>query len=182
MGTLGISINQAQISAPLLLTVRREGVGGIGGLSPTVALRDGSTTDSYLDFSDDTFKTVGWTTKYASMTEIERGHYQRNLDLSALSVSEGDILVAEYHVDNASDVVGDAADLLAVVVPPSGVDLSLVRKSITNRMEEYPGTPGTLILFDDDNTTPLMTWELRDAAGGGVVATTGTPARRSVGT
>jgi len=181
MGTIGISINQAQTAVPLFLTVRREGVGGITGLSPTVALRDGSTIDSYLDFNDNTFKTAAWTTKYASMTDVERGHYQRSLDLSALSVSEGDVLIAEYHVDNSGDVVGDSADLLAVVVPPSGVDLALVRKSITNRMEESAGNPGTLILYDDDGTTPLMTWQLRDESGGGIVATVGTPARRSAG-
>jgi len=180
MGTLGISIDQAQTAAPLFLTVNRSGIGGITGLSPTVALREGSTTNSYLDFNDNTFKTAGWTTKYVSMTEIERGHYQRALDISALPVSENDVLIAEYHVDNSGDVKGDAADLLVVV--GSLGDLSLIRKSITNRMEQASGTPGVLELYDDDGTTVLYRWQLRDELGNGIVAIQGAAARRAQGT
>jgi hypothetical protein len=36
-----------------------------------------------------------------------------------------------------------------------------------------------MILFDDDNATPIARWELTDAAGGGIVATVGSPARRA---
>ena len=159
--------------------MNRSGVGGITGLSPTVALRDGSTLNSYLDFNDNTFKTAGWTTKYASMSEAERGHYQRSLDLSALPVVEHDVLVAEYHVDNGGDVKGDAADLL-VVIETVG-DLAIVRKSITNRMEQTSGNPGQLVLYDDDDTSILFTWAIRDEFGNGIASATLVPARRAQG-
>lgn len=97
------------------LTVDRGGVGGITGLSPTVSLRDAATLDSFLDFSDNTFKTVGWTTKNAPMSSAGRGHYRRTLDVTAFSPSAGDIFVVEYHVDDGGDVVGDAHDKLITI-------------------------------------------------------------------
>jgi hypothetical protein len=98
---------------PLTLTIDQEGAGGVVGKSPTVALRNAATSNSYLDWADSTFKAAGWTTKYASMTEIERGHYQRILDSSAVAaIVDETVLAAEFHVDDGGDVVGDDADLL----------------------------------------------------------------------
>jgi hypothetical protein len=178
--SIGVQVDKAVTSLPLFLTVNRAGAGGITGLSPTVALRDASTLNSYLDFNDGIFKTSGWTTKYAALSEVERGHYQRSLDVSALSVNVFDVLIAEYHVDNGSDVVGDASDLL--IITELGGDMKIVRQSITNRMENASGTPGQLVLYDDDGVTPLFTWEIRDEFGGGIIAQTGVPARRGAGT
>ena len=105
-------------AASLDLTVEKEGVGGLTGLDPTVALRDASSTDSYFDWSDSSFKTSGWTTKYATMEEVERGHYRLSLDLTVTpAIMEGMTVVAEYHVDNGSSVIGDAHDVISVVNP-----------------------------------------------------------------
>ena len=97
------------------LTVDQEGVGGVTGLTPTVAIRLSSSTTSYFDFFDSTFKTTGWTTKYQAMVDIERGHYNYVLAITALSPSLGDMYNIEYNVDNGASVVGDAADRLIVV-------------------------------------------------------------------
>lgn len=97
------------------LTITRGGVGGITGLSPTVSIRDGATTNSFLDFSDNTFKTSGWGTKDASMSDVGRGHYRRALDVSAFSPAAGAVFIVEYHVDNGGDVVGDAHDKLITI-------------------------------------------------------------------
>lgn len=103
-------------AASLDLTIDQEGVGGVTGKSPTVAIREASTVDSYLDFSDSTFKTSGWVTKYTIMSEVERGHYTRNINLSAIgAISVGDVFSVEYHVDDGADVVGNAQDILVVV-------------------------------------------------------------------
>ena len=165
---------------PLSLNLQREGAGGISGQHPTVRLRQGSTTGSYLDFSDGTFKSAGWGLKDAPMVEVGDGQYQRVLNISMLPVAYNDVLVAEYHVDDGLDVVGSAVDLLIVI--EHGADLAFVRKSVTNRLETFPGNPGTLILFDDDGSTVLGRWELRDSAGGGIIATVATPAKRSAKT
>jgi len=97
------------------LTIDQEGVGGVIGLSPTVAIRQSTNITLYFDFNDSTFKTTGWTTKYASMTDIERGHYNRVLDITTLGAALGDSFNVEYRVDNGGFIIGDAADTLLVV-------------------------------------------------------------------
>lgn len=56
--------------------------------------------------------------------------------------------------------------------------LDLLRKVHTNRLDAVPGDPGTLTLYDDDGTTPLKIWELRDHQDDGVVGVYGAPAKR----
>lgn len=168
-------------SVPLELTIEKEGTGGITGQAPTVALRDGATIDSYLDWSDETFKTAGWTLKFAGLTEVGRGHYQRIFNpASVTGLQAGATLVAEYHVDNGGDVRGDAHDIILMV--RTSQDVTLLRKALTNRVEESPGTPGQLVLFDDDDATQLLNWKLRDANGNGIVSTVGAPSRRAKAT
>lgn len=109
-------VEQASSQVPLVLTVDQEGVGGVTGLSPTVALRDATTLNSYLDFADGTFKTGAWTTKYQSLSEVERGHYQLLFDAGAVgAIAAGTILAAEYRVDNGAAIIGDDHDLLYFV-------------------------------------------------------------------
>jgi len=59
--------------------------GGVTGLAITIALRDPNDSTSYLDFSDLTFKTSGWTTQYQSLTEYGGGFYGTNLDVSGIT-------------------------------------------------------------------------------------------------
>lgn len=56
--------------------------------------------------------------------------------------------------------------------------LALLRKALTNRLEETSGGPGRLVLYEDDGVTPLLTWDVTDAEGGPVAPVTGTPSRR----
>ena len=169
---------------PLDLTIEQEAVGGVIGKSPTVRVRDGATLNSYLDFNDSTFKVSGWSLQDASMSEVGRGHYTRSLDLSLITaLSVGNVLIAEYAVDDGGDVIGEAHDVLivsteALTYKGMAVDC-LIRKAITNRQEEFPGTPGRIILFDDDNTTKILEQELRDNANGGIIAAVGVPAKRT---
>ncbi len=65
---------------------------------------------------------------------------------------------------------------------PDNTSVDLLRKALTNRLEAAPGNPGTLILFDDDGVTPLLTWATRDESGGAVAAAPGAPSRRGAGT
>jgi hypothetical protein len=83
-----------------------------------------------------------------------------------------------------------ALGLAGVQAPPAGggqlqlmgVDLVLLRKALTNRLEAAPGNPGTLILYDDDDVTPLKTWQTADETGAAVLPTPGSPARRTAAT
>ena len=178
-------VTAPDLSVPLELTIDKEGVGGVVGKSPTVRIRDGATTSSFLDWGDNTFKAAGWAQVDRPLTEVGSGHYTEMLDLVTIGAVVGNVFIAQYDVNDGGDVVGVAHDVILVGQQAASdfaqalLDISLIRKSITNRMEEFPGTPGTLILWDDDGVTPLLQWQIRDAAGGGVVATVGCPAKRS---
>jgi hypothetical protein len=172
-------------TVPLDLTIQQEGAGGVTGQDAFVRVRDGSTTDSFLDWADNTFKVVGWTEQFRLLDEVGRGHYTTELDLAVIGAVVGNAFVAEYTVDDGGDVVGDAHDIILVGqqaladMTQMVADVSLLRKLQTNRQEQFPGNPGTLILWDDDGVTPLKQWELRDAAGDGIIANVGCPAKRS---
>ena len=90
MSGFAITVEKNVAALPLLLSLQQEGVGGIAGKSPTVRVRKGSTVDSYLDFTDNVFKTAGWGARDATMTEIGDGHYQRPLNISLLDVHKND--------------------------------------------------------------------------------------------
>lgn len=60
---------------PLEATLVRGDGAGQTGQTVVVEIRDVTTTNSYLDFADLTFKTAGWTTKAATLTEVGGGHY-----------------------------------------------------------------------------------------------------------
>lgn len=107
---------KSNTQAPFNLTIDQEGVGGVTGKVPTIAFRRATTLNSYLDWSDLSFKTSGWTTKYATMTEVERGHYTSFVDLSTIAgISVGSIISVEYHVDDGGTVIGDDQETLLVV-------------------------------------------------------------------
>ena len=169
---------EASGTIPLTLNISRQNSGGVTGLSPTVALRNALVAGSYLDWADLTFKTAGWTTKYSPMVEIEGGNYQQTLALPSISAETGDVYSAEFNVVAGSSA-GAASDIVYVVEVQE--DVGLLRKMMDNRLEETPGDPGTLVLYDDDGVTPLKTWQLRDAAGGPTTAAIGAPSRRSAG-
>jgi len=176
---MSYTIVSPSVVAPMVLTVTRSGTGGISGLSPTVAFRKAATTNEYLDWNDLTFKTVGWTIKNASMIEIGGGHYQRRLDLTTISAADGDQYVAEYDVPN---VGSQGVDSDVFIIEDAAQDTEFMRKMVTNRIEQTSGNPGILELYDDDGTTVLYRWQLRDEAGNGIVAIQGASARRSQGT
>jgi hypothetical protein len=165
-------------AVPMVVTLIKDGA--LTGASPTVALRDGATTNSYLDWSDFTFKTSGWTEQFAPLGEIGNGQYQYVLDLTAvLGLTAGRALVAEYAVvDGGSTWTGHDVFLLI----DTGATSALLRKLATNRLEEAPGNPGSITLYDDDGVTSLLVWHLRDASGGAIVSSVGAPARRSQAT
>ncbi|MCG8435114.1 MAG: hypothetical protein MJA83_13890 [Gammaproteobacteria bacterium] len=115
--------------------------GGVNGLTVVAAIRDPVTANSWLDFSDNTFKTVGWTTRQATLTNFDAtnapGSYRLTggVNISAwtgLSAS-ADHFIVEYDISGAvtrnfiekvplgtnfSNIAapGDAMDLVASAV------------------------------------------------------------------
>lgn len=173
MGSIAIQVRADDTNYPLNVTINKSGFGGVTGLiganAPTVAIRDGSTIDRYLDFGDlPNFKVGGWVTKYAPLTEVERGHYTRFLDISSLSLSIGDILIAEYHVDDGVDIVGDNHDILVIADTLSNnigrvkqgytFDQATSNLIVNTSLEDSDGlvstgvTNGTLNFYDSNGT------------------------------
>lgn len=159
-------------TVPLFLSIAKAGEGGQAGLSPTVAFWRAS-DGFYLDFADDTFKNAGWTLKDAPMTDLGGGHYQRLINMGDIGATSTSTYVAEYAVDDGGDINSIANDVFNVE------DLELVRQLTTNRLEEVPGNPGQLTLFEDDGVSVRARWEVRDVTGGPTTASVGAPARRS---
>lgn len=171
-------------SIPLELAINRGNVGGVPGLTPTVAVRLSPTTDFYLDWSDNTFKNVGWVVKNEPMTDLSLsggtpGVYQAILNVSALGFTPltglPQKLIAEY-TSTGSQTGGLAID--TIFVSELRPDAKIARQTDTNRLEAEGGNPGTLTLYEDDNVTVQSVQTLLDFAGNAVVNTTGTPAKR----
>jgi hypothetical protein len=62
-----------------------------------------------------------------------------------------------------------------------GWALRTLRILATNRIAETPGTPGSMIIYADDATTPFLTYTLTDFNGNGLFGMVGAPARRAAG-
>ena len=102
-------------AVPLSL-VFNKGSGGVVGLTVVVSVRDGATTDSYLDFNDLTFKTSSWTTKQASLADLGAGFYALSGGLNLKGISNFPIatrhLLAEYSATGSE--TGVALDIISV--------------------------------------------------------------------
>jgi hypothetical protein len=116
--TQGLNADFDSTDFPLNLTLNKNG--GLVGFAPSVEIRLNSTSSSYLDWSDLTFKTSGWTTKAQPLTEVGNGHYTTSLDVAGLTgASSGDVLAAEYTIDDGAEVVGVASDTITISSAPS---------------------------------------------------------------
>ncbi len=175
--------------------------GGVTGLTAVVAVRDGATINSYLDFNDDTFKISGWTTRQASMAEIADGVYALSggLDVSAITNLPAATrhLILEFDVSGTED--GNAIDVIELLVsaydipndvwskdisgysaPDAGRILDRIRVYLTNRtVLDIPNQRA--IVYEDNGTTVAQRWDLETNTGPPdlVTAPAGTPAKRS---
>jgi hypothetical protein len=104
-----ISITRFETAAPISLSVNNSG--GVTGLTVSVKVRDNLTTNSYLDFDDDTFKTSGWVQKSLALNDLGDGQYYETLDITAITnIPNGKHLILEY--DILGSVVGIAQGVL----------------------------------------------------------------------
>jgi hypothetical protein len=167
-GGAAATVDRATQWLPLVLSL----ASGASGLDVSLRMLGGNAPGSYLDFSDYTVKLGAWSQPSVAMQDIGQGYYQYVLDLSLLPPGA-------YYVQYSgftSGLVGSA--VVSLVVSDAQAEVSLIRKSITNRMETFAGSPGTLLLYDDDDVTIIGRWPLRDSTGGGISAVVTAPAKR----
>jgi hypothetical protein len=178
MGTLEADYNDD--SFPLELIVDQLNVGGVPGLSCTVAIRLFPSTTLYLDWTTNTFKAAGWGIKFQAMTDLGTGVYQQILNVAALGFNTLTPLpvklIAEYNSAGVG-TSGLASD--TIFVSELRPDAETSRQYQSNRLEALGGLPGTLTLYEDDGVTVKSVQNLLDYAGNAVINTPGTPAKRS---
>lgn len=84
--------------------------GGLSGLTVSVAVRDGSTLNSYLDFADRIFKTSGWSMREATLDDLGGGFYalSNGVDLSTIVnlPATTEILFFEYVAAGTENGIG----------------------------------------------------------------------------
>ena len=131
-----LKARRTETELPLSLSVTRSD-GPVAGATAVVAVRDGNTDDSYLDFADDTFKTAGHTTRQAALADIGGGFYALTggLDVAAITnlPAATEILLAEYEVTapaNAVGVAGPDVILLEVFVDDLEADVATLQADL----------------------------------------------------
>lgn len=93
-------------NVPVKLSVN-DSNGGLAGLTVGLEVLDGETQDSYLDFADGIFKTVGHTTKSVNITDVGGGRYSLfgGLDLTTITLGSRVKLLLEYNISGAKSAV-----------------------------------------------------------------------------
>ncbi len=114
-----ILVDRAETEMPISLYVNYGGP--LTGATIAVAIRDGDTDDSYLDFNDDTFKTLGWTMRQAALTEsiIQDGLYTLSpgLDLTGITnlPAATFYMFAEYEISAPAGAVSVMSDTIYLI-------------------------------------------------------------------
>jgi len=124
------------------------------GLSPTIKIR--RVSDGHLMVNSD------------PMDDIGDGWYR--------------YIFTTYHIGTDYVVVCDGTSTLTGserYTYGSEEDTEVIRKIMMNRLELHDGTAKNWKLYDDDNTTVLLTFNVSDKNGGPIYQVTASPSKRS---
>ncbi len=150
-----IKTARAEANLPLNLFLS-DSTGPVAGATVVVAIRDGATTNSYLDFADGLFKTTGWTTRQAALTGTIAGVYPLagGLDVSAIGNLPASTtkLLAEYEITNPAAVRGIASDTILIeeIAPTAAqVNAEMVDVMAVDTHPEITSIPGAVSSFRD---------------------------------
>ena len=163
---MSLIVDRAETEVPLSLSLT-EGGGAVLGATVLVAIRDSKTQDSYLDFNDLTFKTVGWTTREASVAELANGFYSVSggLDLTAITnlPVTTNLLVAEYRVTAPAASLGSVQEYIHV---QADVNVKRIHESETAARMLEEGTRGNVYgtVGVASSSTSIVTSALTPAA------------------
>jgi len=95
--------NGAEAALPISIAVSSGG--GVSGLTVTMAIRDGSTLNSYLDFDDLTFKTSGWVSQTDALVDQSGGYYADTLNVAGITNLPDTNLIVEFGVSGSLNAV-----------------------------------------------------------------------------
>jgi hypothetical protein len=63
-------------------------------------------------------------------------------------------------------------------IPDMSTTATLIRKLLKNRLELAEGSTNNWVLYDDDNVSPLIRWNVSDKSGSSITIGAGVPAKR----
>lgn len=143
-------------------------------LSPIVRGRDLSDGSVVVNDEDMTEKGDGFYAYYFAGFDITKD-YTFLCDSVTLSGTERYAYASSGEYNNLLDSIDSTVD---------GVDVrtTLLKKIQINKLELADGSTGNWILYDDDNTTPLLTFNVTDKSGSTIIQYPKTPSRRSKAT
>lgn len=144
------------------------------GLAPIVNVRDVS--DGFLVVSGSLM--------------LEKGDGCYAYDFTAYDSTKDYLMLCDATTSSGVDSrytygsTGEYNDQLNVIkstVDNVDVRTLLIRKIQTNKLELADGDSGNWILYEDDGTTPLLTFDVTDKEGSLIIQQTGVPSKRSKG-
>jgi len=88
-------------------------------------------------------------------------------------------LVDERYKFLASGEYGDLLHTVAMLNDNIELRTLLIKKILTNKLELQDGDTDNWILYDDDSSTELLKWDVRDKEGKNIIERPNTNSRRS---
>jgi hypothetical protein len=92
-----------------------------------------------------------------------------------------ELLAEHVAAGSAGEFLGRLTAARAANIDDSNVRTRLIEKILRNKLELTDGSTNNWVLYDDDNTTPLLTWSVSDKDGDAIVQQKHVPSRRSRG-
>ena len=145
----------------------------VTGLSPIINIRDIS--DGSLVITSGT------------MTEKGDGFYAYDFvgydDTKDYAVRSDSVTLSgtDRYAFASTGEYNDTLNEIRSTVDDIDIRTLLIRKIQTNRLELLDGDTGNWVLYDDDNATPLLTFDVQDKNGDLIVQSANIPSKRSKG-
>jgi hypothetical protein len=130
---------------------------GITGSTDLVIKIKRDADNYFYDFDDSTFKASGWTTISDTFSEVNAsvvpGEYEYNLDTSGFS----DGIYTAYVEYTGSQTTAYRDKIEFICLRGKDFETEILVRWIRNA-QGFSGS--NMILYDDDNSTPLLTWPI----------------------
>lgn len=160
---------------------------GLGRYSGTWVPADSVTYDALFVIYNDALHT----TEAAEYTKEQEKWQPDTFISNAINVSNIPNTTADAVWDELlapHSIVGSSGEFLARLtqaradnIDDTNVRIRLVEKILRNRLELADGSSSNWVLYDDDSSTPLLTWSVKDKDGDAISQAKHVPSQRTRG-
>ena len=92
-----------------------------------------------------------------------------------------ELLAGHTAAGSAGEYLARLTAVRVGLIDATSADAEMVRKILRNRLELADGSASNWVLYDDDSTTVLLTWDVADKSGNPIVQPNSAPSRRTRG-